>query len=98
MPEPRLRASHALASLLVTALAPALLAAGAPASPPATAPAAPPTGGERAPAEAAAVKTTPEEDAKGPLRGLEYRSIGPAVGGRVDRVTGVPGDPSTWYA
>jgi photosystem II stability/assembly factor-like uncharacterized protein len=29
---------------------------------------------------------------------LEYRSIGPATGGRVARVTGVPGDPYTYYA
>jgi len=33
-----------------------------------------------------------------PLRGLEYRLIGPAAGGRVSRVTGVPGDPLTCYA
>jgi photosystem II stability/assembly factor-like uncharacterized protein len=35
---------------------------------------------------------------KGPLHGLEYRSIGPAVGGRVSRVAGVPGDDLTYYA
>ncbi|MEO8196637.1 MAG: glycosyl hydrolase [Thermoanaerobaculia bacterium] len=29
---------------------------------------------------------------------LKFRSIGPAVGGRVSRVTGVPGDPLTFYA
>ncbi|MEZ5332734.1 MAG: hypothetical protein R2991_11910 [Thermoanaerobaculia bacterium] len=34
----------------------------------------------------------------GPLAGLEYRSIGPAAGGRVARVTGVPGDPLTYLA
>lgn len=28
---------------------------------------------------------------------LQYRLIGPAVGGRVDRVYGVPGDPRTYY-
>ena len=28
---------------------------------------------------------------------LKYRLIGPAVGGRVDRVYGVPGDPKTYY-
>jgi photosystem II stability/assembly factor-like uncharacterized protein len=33
-----------------------------------------------------------------PLSHLEYRSIGPAAGGRVARVTGVAGDPSTYYA
>ena len=32
------------------------------------------------------------------LRGLEYRLIGPALGGRVARVAGVPGDPLTSYA
>ena len=35
---------------------------------------------------------------KGPLAGLEYRLVGPAIGGRVARVTGIPGDPSTYYA
>ncbi len=29
---------------------------------------------------------------------LKYRSIGPYTGGRVARVTGVPGDPYTYYA
>jgi photosystem II stability/assembly factor-like uncharacterized protein len=29
---------------------------------------------------------------------LKYRSIGPAVGGRVCRAAGVPGDPLTYYA
>lgn len=33
----------------------------------------------------------------GPMTGLEYRLIGPAVGGRVDKVSGVVGDPLTWY-
>src|SRR5262249_38525077 len=28
---------------------------------------------------------------------LKYRSIGPAVGGRVCRSAGVPGDPLTYY-
>src|SRR5947209_518927 len=32
------------------------------------------------------------------LKNLKYRSIGPAAGGRVARVTGVPGDPLTYYA
>jgi photosystem II stability/assembly factor-like uncharacterized protein len=35
---------------------------------------------------------------KGPLKGLEYRLIGPASGGRVARVTGVVGDELTYYA
>ncbi len=32
-----------------------------------------------------------------PLRDLEYRLIGPAVGGRLTRVAGVEGDPQTYY-
>ena len=32
------------------------------------------------------------------LKSLKYRSLGPAWGGRVARVTGVPGDPSVYYA
>ena len=35
---------------------------------------------------------------KGPWGGLEYRLIGPSVGGRVSRVAGVPGDELTYYA
>ncbi|HEY2394477.1 MAG TPA: hypothetical protein VGH81_00670 [Rudaea sp.] len=38
----------------------------------------------------------PDEKPK-PYGALKYRTIGPAVGGRVDRVTGVPGDPLTFY-
>jgi len=34
----------------------------------------------------------------GPYHGLEYRLIGPAASGRVARVTGVPGDPLTYWA
>jgi photosystem II stability/assembly factor-like uncharacterized protein len=37
--------------------------------------------------------STPKE-----LRALKYRLIGPAAGGRVSRVAGVPGDPTTYYA
>ena len=37
--------------------------------------------------------TTPKE-----LKSLKYRSIGPAAGGRISRVAGVPGDPTTYYA
>jgi len=33
-----------------------------------------------------------------PLENLEYRLIGPAAGGRVSRVTGIDGDPLTYYA
>jgi photosystem II stability/assembly factor-like uncharacterized protein len=32
------------------------------------------------------------------LKGLKYRSIGPAWGGRVSRVAGVPGDSRVYYA
>src|SRR5438105_11241521 len=32
------------------------------------------------------------------LKNLKYRAIGPAAGGRVSRVSGVPGDPLTYYA
>ena len=32
------------------------------------------------------------------LKNLKYRSIGPAAGGRVSQVAGVPGDPLTYYA
>src|SRR5437588_3924891 len=32
------------------------------------------------------------------LKGLKYRLVGPAAGGRVCRVAGVPGDPLTYYA
>src|SRR5262249_41299061 len=33
-----------------------------------------------------------------PCQHLEFRSLGPAAGGRVARVAGVPGDPLTYYA
>jgi photosystem II stability/assembly factor-like uncharacterized protein len=45
-----------------------------------------------------------DEEAEGPkggpkeLAGLKYRLVGPPAGGRVSRVTGVPGDPLTYYA
>jgi photosystem II stability/assembly factor-like uncharacterized protein len=41
-----------------------------------------------------------DEPAKGPkeLLGLKYRLVGPPAGGRVSRVSGVPGDPLTYYA
>lgn len=34
----------------------------------------------------------------GPFAGLKFRSLGPAAGGRVARVAGVPGDPLVYYA
>lgn len=46
-----------------------------------------------------AVAEQGEDDAnKGPFHGLKYRLVGPAAGGRVSRVAGVPGDPSTYWA
>ena len=41
---------------------------------------------------------TPAAAPQNPLEGLEYRLIGPASGGRVSRVAGVPDDPLTYYA
>ncbi|HLJ95614.1 MAG TPA: hypothetical protein VKU02_20730, partial [Gemmataceae bacterium] len=32
------------------------------------------------------------------LKNLKFRSIGPAAGGRVCRVCGIPGDPQVYYA
>jgi photosystem II stability/assembly factor-like uncharacterized protein len=40
---------------------------------------------------------TPSER-RGPLAGLEYRLVGPFIGGRVSRAVGVPGDARTYYA
>src|SRR5207245_2337266 len=43
----------------------------------------------------------PEAPSKGgppEFKALKYRLIGPAVGGRVARVAGVPGDPLIYYA
>src|SRR5437899_2838156 len=44
---------------------------------------------------------TPDKDkweAAPALKGLKARCVGPAAGGRVCRVSGVPGDPLTYYA
>jgi len=51
-------------------------------------------GGGLAPARAA------DEAVPSPARfeGLRLRSIGPALGGRVSRVAGIPGDPLTYFA
>jgi photosystem II stability/assembly factor-like uncharacterized protein len=42
----------------------------------------------------------PEKPSKGPeeLKSLKYRLVGPAVGGRVSRVSGVPSNPLLYYA
>jgi photosystem II stability/assembly factor-like uncharacterized protein len=37
-------------------------------------------------------------DSSAEFKALKYREIGPAAGGRVSRVAGIPGDPSTYYA
>jgi photosystem II stability/assembly factor-like uncharacterized protein len=37
-------------------------------------------------------------DDKSEFKALMYRLIGPAAGGRVSRVAGIPGDPTTYYA
>ena len=37
-------------------------------------------------------------DQDSPFKALKYRSIGPAAGGRVSRVAGVPSDPNVYYA
>ncbi len=47
---------------------------------------------------AAPAWTDDEAKEKGPLAGLEYRLVGPFIGGRVSRAVGVPGDPRTYYA
>ena len=46
-----------------------------------------------APADDANLGSTPKE-----FKSLKYRLIGPAAGGRVARVAGIPGDPTTYYA
>jgi photosystem II stability/assembly factor-like uncharacterized protein len=53
------------------------------------------------PAAAEEKKAGEEKDlTKGPppFESLSFRSIGPAAGGRVSRVAGVPGDPNVYYA
>ena len=42
--------------------------------------------------------TPKASDSPAELKALKYRLIGPAAGGRVSRVAGVPGDPLTYYA
>jgi photosystem II stability/assembly factor-like uncharacterized protein len=43
-------------------------------------------------------QTPNESDSPKEFKALKYRLIGPAAGGRVSRVTGVAGDPTTYYA
>jgi photosystem II stability/assembly factor-like uncharacterized protein len=47
---------------------------------------------------APAAQSGKSEPPKDPFAALKYRLIGPYAGGRVSRVAGVPGDPSTYYA
>src|SRR5437879_2341758 len=47
----------------------------------------------KAPAEETLSKGGPDQ-----FKPLKFRMIGPAVGGRVSRAAGVPGDPLTYYA
>ena len=49
-------------------------------------------------ARAEAGVTVPPEKPKSEFGALKFRSLGPAISGRVDRVAGVPGDPLTYYA
>ena len=49
-------------------------------------------------ATAAGANDRPRAREKDPLRGLDYRLVGPFIGGRVSRAAGVPGDPRTYYA
>ena len=46
----------------------------------------------------AARQSAPSQDTPAAFKALKYRPIGPAAGGRVSRVAGVPGDPSVYYA
>ena len=50
---------------------------------------------------ALAISVRADDDKSGgpdTLKGLKYRLLGPAWGGRVTRVAGVPGDPTVYYA
>ena len=107
---PRLGAARGLHDLAALLLLAALPAHAAPAHAQAQAAEPPPVAEERRPAAAApkpedapkaaeaAEPKKPSGPDKGPLSGLEYRLVGPAAGGRVSRVAGVPGDPLVFYA
>src|SRR5690242_7109737 len=51
----------------------------------------------RAAAESTGAAAGEEAEAKGPWHGLTWRLVGPFLGGRVLAVTGVIGDPHTYY-
>ena len=103
---PRLRAARGLlalvAFLLVAAPPTDAAAQPAPEEPPPAEERRPEPPGRRVQGEAEdeeeADSKEPTGPDKGPLSGLEYRPIGPAAGGRVSRVAGVPGDPLVFYA
>jgi len=48
--------------------------------------------------EASAEDQTSAKGGPAELKGLKYRLLGPAWGGRVSRVAGIPDDPKTYYA
>src|SRR5439155_8352774 len=50
---------------------------------------------QRKPAPPPATPPVPEQPPE--LKGLKYRLVGPHQGGRVSRVAGIPGDPTTYY-
>ncbi|MEL6547340.1 MAG: glycosyl hydrolase, partial [Myxococcota bacterium] len=39
----------------------------------------------------------PDREVSGPFKNISYRLIGPATGGRVTRVSGIPGDPHVYW-
>ncbi|MGL4423313.1 MAG: VPS10 domain-containing protein, partial [Gemmataceae bacterium] len=47
---------------------------------------------------ARAAAAEPDTSAPAALQALKVRLVGPAAGGRISRVSGVPGDPLTYYA
>ena len=57
----------------------------------------PATTEQTTPAQAAASTEADQEEQKGPWHGLSWRLVGPFRGGRVLAVTGVVGDPHTYY-
>src|SRR5512144_2301844 len=48
--------------------------------------------------EAQQAQPADEKNDNQPFKGLKYRAIGPAQGGRVSRVAGIAGNPSVYYA
>ena len=50
------------------------------------------------PASAASAQIPDANKGPAPFNALAFRSIGPAAGGRITRVAGIAGDPTTYYA